>query len=244
MGYAYRGLAVACALPLVFFLAQPLTPTAIASDAPASILRHDLFVQIDPERHALVATDRLTVELPQAGPAQFSLAPPLQLDCLVLVASPASPDEPARDLPFEIDRHTAPDSPQRVTVPAAMLSAGTISLTAYYHGTINDPPKEPRHLRFVTPSETAGHIGPEGVYLSSESQWYLDVGESLTEYRLRVAVPAGWTAVSQGKVRRSGACPPDLCSQPGMMLAEWEPIPPTEALTLVANRFVAKSREW
>ena len=244
MGYAYRGLAVACALPLVFFLAQPLTPPAIASDAPASILRHDLFAQIDPERHALLATDRLTVELPQAGPVQFSLAPTLQLDRLVLVASPASPDESARDLPFEIDRHTAPDSRQRVTVPAALLSAGTISLTAYYHGTINDPPKEPRHLRFVTPSETAGHIGPEGVYLSSESQWYLDVGESLTEYRLRVAVPAGWTAVSQGKVRRSGACPPDLCSQPGMMLAEWEPIPPTEALTLVANRFVAKSREW
>ena len=244
MGYAFRGSAVACALPLVFVLAQPLTPPAIASDAPASILRHDLFVQIDPERHALCASDRLTVELPQARPVQFSLAPTLHLDRLVLIASPASPDESDRDLPFEIDRHTAPDSRQRVTVPAALVRAGTVSLTAYYHGTINDPPKEPRHLRFVTPSETAGHIGPEGVYLSSESQWYLDVGDSLTEYRLRVAVPAGWTAVSQGKVRRSGACPPDLCSQPDMTLAEWDPIPPTEALTLVANRFVGKIREW
>ena len=194
MGYAFRRSAVACSLPLVFFLAQPLAPV-IASDAPVAILRHDLFVQIDPERHALWATDRLTVELPQARPLQFSLAPTLELDRLVLVASPASPDESGRDLPFEIDRHTAPDARQRVTVSAALLSAGTISLTAYYHGTINDPPKEPRHLRFVTPSETAGHIGSEGVYLSSESQWYPDMAESLSTYRIRVALPAGWTAV-------------------------------------------------
>ena len=119
-----------------------------------------------------------------------------------------------------------------------------MTLTAYYHGTINDPPKEPRHLRFVTPSETAGHIGPEGLYLSSETQWYLDVPDSLAEYRLRVALPAGWTAVSQGKVRSIGACPSDLCSHQEVSLTEWEPIQPAEALTLVANRFVAKTREW
>jgi hypothetical protein len=226
----------------MLFLALPLKSPAMAADAPGSILRHDLFVHIDPERHALRATDRVTVELTQAHALQFSLAPTLQLDRLVLASSPASPDD--FDLPFEIDGQAAPDSRQRVTVPAAFVNTGRMTMTAYYHGTVNDPPKEPRHLRFVTPSETAGHIGPEGVYLSSETQWYLDVEESLAEYRLRVAMPAGWTAVSQGKVRRSGACPSDLCSQPGMILAEWEPMPPTEALTLVANRFVGKIREW
>ena len=244
MGYAYRGTVVACVLPLMFFLTQPLTAPAMASDASGSILRHDLFVQIDPERHALSATDRLTIELTETRAVQFSLAPTLQLDRLVVASSPSSASESSRDLPFEIDSQAAPDSRQLVTVPATSVSTGTITMTAYYHGTIDDPPKEPRHLRFVTPSETAGHIGPEGVYLSSETRWYLDVGDSLAEYRLRVAVPAGWTAVSQGKVRRSGACPSDLCSRPGMTLAEWEPIPPAEALTLVANRFVAKTREW
>ena len=242
MGNAYRGVVVACALTLLFLMAQPLPSSATVTDASASVLRHDLFVQIDPDRHALRATDRLTVELTQARAVQFSLAPTLQLDRLVLSSSAASPVE--SDLPFEMDRQGAPDSRHRVTIPAASMSTGTMTIIAYYHGTINDPPKEPRHLRFVTPSETAGYIGPEGVYLSSETQWYLDVGESLAEYRLRVALPDEWTAVSQGNVRRSGACPSDLCSEPGMTLAEWEPIPATEALTLVANRFVSKTREW
>jgi hypothetical protein len=99
-------------------------------------------------------------------------------------------------------------------------------------------------LRFVTPSETAGHIGPEGLYLSSESQWYLDIPESLSEYRLRVALPAGWTAVTQGKVRSVGSCPRELCSRADFTVTEWEPIQPTEALTLVANRFATKARDW
>ena len=244
MNHPYTWPAIACALSLIIFLTQPLTPLAMVTDAPLSLLRHDLFVQIDPERHALTATDRLTVELTQAREIRFSLAPTLQLDRLVLASSLGSPDESGRDVPFELESQAAPDSGLRVTVPANFVTPGTMSLTAYYHGTINDPPKDPRHLRFVTPSETAGHIGPEGVYLSSESQWYLDVSESLAEYRLRVAVPAGWTPVSQGKVRRSGACPLDLCSLPDMTMAEWEPSPPSEALTLVANRFVGKSRDW
>ena len=96
----------------------------------------------------------------------------------------------------------------------------------------------------MTPSETAGHIGPEGIYLSSETQWYLDVPESLSTYRLRVALPSGWTAVTQAKVRSSGSCPAGLCSNRELILTEWEPMQPTEALTLVANPFVAKTRNW
>jgi aminopeptidase N len=244
MVQAYRGLVVACALPFMFFLAQRPTAPAMATNASISVLRHDLFVEIDPERHVLRATDRLTIELTQPRAIQFMLASTLQLDRLVLVFSGGSPEQSGRDVPFEIVRQNAPGSGQRVTVPADFLTTGTMTMTASYHGTINDPPKEPRHLRFVTPSETAGHIGSEGVYLSSETQWYLDAGESLAEYRLRVALPAGWIAVSQGKVRRSGACPLDLCSEPDLTLAEWEPIPPSEALTLAANRFVAKTRDW
>jgi hypothetical protein len=103
-----------------------------------------------------------------------------------------------------------------------LLGKGPATMTAYYHGTINDPPKEPRHLRFVTPSETAGHIGPEGIYLSSETQWYLDVPESLSAYRLRVALPSGWTAVTQAKVRSSDSCPAGLCSSRDLILTEWD----------------------
>jgi aminopeptidase N len=237
------GLLLSC-----FGAAPPISITAAASDGlpvGATIRHHDQFVQIDPDRHQLVATDRMTLDLPQAQQSiTFALAPTLHLNRLVLSAADKPADESSHDIPFEIEADSASTSAQHVKVPAAILPAGTSTLTAHYHGLINDPPKEPRHLRFVTPSETAGHIGPEGVYLSSESQWYLDLPESLSTHRLRVALPSGWTAVTQGKSRTSAPCPSHLCPQGNFIMTEWELVQPSEALTLVANRFVSTMREW
>lgn len=233
------------ALWLLFCLSSSVLTTTTATPQPVSasvISRHDLFVQIDPERHALLAADRLTIEAIPGRPLRLSLAGTLHLDRLALSQSPT--DDIGRDLPFQIEREATAPFGQYITVPAALVTAGAMTLTAHYHGVIDDPPKEPRHLRFVTPSETAGHIGAEGVYLSSETQWYLDFPESLSRYRLRVALPSGWTAVTQGQRRSSAPCPAELCREAGLTLAEWETAEVSEALTLVANRFVETSREW
>jgi len=56
MGYPCRGAAFACALGLIFLVSSPLSAPGTSSDSSDSILRHDLFVQIDPEAHALLAT--------------------------------------------------------------------------------------------------------------------------------------------------------------------------------------------
>jgi aminopeptidase N len=239
MGYTDRGSALAWAFSILCVFT--LSSAAAASDDSHSILLHDLFVQIDPDRHALLATDRLTVNAGHARAVRFSLAPTLHVE---RVTRFLSMDDSERDVPYQIDRPETLGSSQHVTLPSGSVTKGTMTLTAYYRGEINDPPKEPRHLRFVTPSETAGHIGPEGLYLSSETQWYLDIPDSLSAYRLRVALPPGWTAVTQGKIRSSGPCPPELCATGEWILTEWEPIHPTEALTLVANRFVSKTRDW
>jgi hypothetical protein len=119
-----------------------------------------------------------------------------------------------------------------------------MNLVVSYHGLINDPPREPRHLRFVTPSETAGHIGSEGVYLSSETQWYPDLPESLSTYALHIALPEGWMAVTQGKPQTTMPCAVERCRRNGLFVTDWDSILPSEALTLVANRFVAKTRDW
>ena len=244
MDHRWWGPALACLSCVIILAGVPYATPAAASDVTPAIVRHDLFVQIDPERHALVATDRLTINVADGRTSQFSLAPTLRLDRLVLSSHEASSETSGGDLPFTSDTQGPSRSGQRITVSPAALMQGSKTVTAYYHGTIDDPPKEPRHLRFVTPSETSGHIGPEGVYLSSETQWYLDVPDSITEYRIRVALPDGWTAVTQGKVRKSGRCPADLCANPDWTLTEWEPIQSAEALTLVANRFVVNTRDW
>ena len=245
MSYFRKGPAFAAVILLVFIDTSFPRLTSGQPSSGQSIRHHDLFVQIDPDRHALMVVDRMTIDLPRAQRAiRLSLAPTLQLDRLVLSNPDGSADEGSHDLPFEVEHDAASSSAQHITVPAAVVTAGTMILTAYYHGSINDPPKEPRHLRFVTPSETGGHIGSEGVYLSSESQWYPDLPESLSTYRLRMGLPSGWMAVTQGKPRTSGPCPTEFCPQPGLILMEWDLTQPSEALTIVANRFVSKARQW
>jgi hypothetical protein len=228
---SHGALGIACA-------ADPALPRVV-------IRHHELFIQIVPEQHALIAKDRLTLEVPQqTTPIRFSLAPTLQIDHIALVQDSAGAESLNHDVPFEIERGSAPESAQEVSIPSHIMAAGVLTLEVHYHGVINDPPRDPRHLRFVTPSETAGHIGPEGVYVSSESSWYPDVPESLSTYALLVAVPEGWTAVTQGKAGESHACPAGLCRDDNMVLTEWAVTKPSEALTLVANTFVTTFRDW
>ncbi|MDZ4733892.1 MAG: M1 family aminopeptidase [Nitrospirota bacterium] len=234
-------------LVLVAVLGHGVFSIACAADPvlPRVVIRHhDLFLEIVPAQHALIAKDRLTLEVPSQVPIRFSLAPTLQVDHITLVQTSAGAEVSTHDVPFEIEHDSTPDSVQEVSIPARVVAAGLVTLEVYYHGVINDPPRDPRHLRFVTPSETAGHIGPQGVYVSSESHWYPDIPESLSTYALVVAVPTGWTVVTQGMAGESQACPARLCGHGQMMMTEWAVTQPSEALTLVANTFVTAFRDW
>jgi aminopeptidase N len=229
--FSHGALGIACA-------ADPVLPRVV-------IRHHDLFIQIVPEQHALIAKDRLTLEVPQPQPSiRFSLAPTLQIDHIALVQESSGAEVSIHDVPFELEHDSTPESVQEVSIPLQVMAAGLVTFEVHYHGVINDPPRDPRHLRFVTPSETAGHIGPEGVYVSSESHWYPDIPESLSTYALLVAVPTGWTVVTQGKAGESRACPVGLCRNDKMVMTEWAVTQPSEALTLVANTFVTSFRDW
>ena len=222
----------------ITYAADPITSRVV-------IRHHDLFVQIVPEQHALIAKDRLTLEVPEPQtPIRFSLAPTLQIDHIALVQELAGTEISIHDVPFELEHGSTPESVQEVSIPSQVVTAGLVTLDVHYHGVINDPPRDPRHLRFVTPSETAGHIGPEGVYVSSESYWYPDVPESLSTYALLVAVPSDWTVVTQGKAGEPHACPAGLCRSGQMMMTEWIVTEPSEAVTLVANKFATTNRDW
>jgi len=233
---------------LVALLSHGALGVALAADPvlPRVVIRHhELFVQIVPDQHELIAKDRLTLEVPQSQvPIRFSLAPTLQIDHIALVQESAGTESLIHDVPFKLEHGSTPESVQEVSIPSQVVTAGLVTLDVHYHGIIKDPPRDPRHLRFVTPSETAGYIGPEGVYVSSESHWYPDIPESLSTYALLVAVPTGWTVVTQGKAGESRACPAGLCRNDQMVTTEWAVMQPSEALTLVANTFVTTFREW
>lgn len=246
MPFGRKIIAVLC-LCLTALFSHGALGIACATDSvlPRVIIRHhDLFVQIIPDQHALIAKDRLTIEVPQQrSPIRFSLASMLTIDRIALVQESAGVESP-HDVPFELEHGSTPESVQEVRIPSQAVAAGLVVLDVHYHGTINDPPRDPRHLRFVTPSETAGHIGPEGVYISSESAWYPDVPESLSTFTLQAAVPTGWTVVTLGRAGESHACSAESCRDKNMMMTEWVVTQPSEALTLVANTFVSTFRDW
>ena len=220
------------------------TPS-VSSEKGPTIRHHDLFVQFHPDTHTLIGQDRITLNIPQTQqPIRLTLATTLTVDRMTLASEGRQAEEPAHEIPFAVTHGSGAQLTQHITIPASAVSADTITIALSYHGTINDPPKDPRNLRFVTPSETAGHIGSEGIYLSGESQWYPDVANSLSTYLLRVALPDGWIAVTQAKARGTILCPTDLCRQSGLAFTEWNRTQPSEALTLAANRFVTKMRTW
>ncbi|MDP9131824.1 MAG: hypothetical protein M3M98_01655 [Nitrospirota bacterium] len=198
-----------------------------------TIEHHQLALELLPDSHQLHATDRLTIA--GGSPEKeltFSLAPTLRLDRVEDVTSCQEFCKSGTSLAFTRSESSGQTEFQRIVLkqPSADPTNGLVQLKFSYHGVVEDPPRDPRHLRFVTPSETSGYIGPEGVYLSSESQWYPDLNDSLATYDVTVKVPDGWTAITQGT--------------PQADPARWVVSTKSEALTLVANRFVVKTRPW
>ena len=218
-------LLASCLVP-AFAVAEP-------GSHPPTIQHHQLTLELLPDSHQLIATDRLTLSGGASGrDLSFSLAPTLQVDRIQDLTHCPDPCESAPEIAFARDGAAGEKAPQRVILkqPVAGHGDGAVRIQFSYHGVIDDPPRDPRHLRFVTPSETSGHIGPEGVYLSSESQWYPDVDDSLATYDLTIKVPEGWAAVTQGLAQSDHA--------------RWLVSSKSEALTVVANRFVVKTRDW
>lgn len=205
--------------------------------SPAEILHHNLEIRLAPDRHELRAVDQMTVRASadDVQEAAFALNADLRV-VLVLEQSAAG----ARPLSVQAAPGSAAEGDgQIVTVRFSrpLVMDETVTLVWQYHGAINEPPREPRHLRFVTPSETAGHIGPEGVYLSGETRWYPDLHGSLPTFTVRVKTPDEWTVVTHGQQLARTV-------QEATATAVWDVAAGTEALTLVANRFVAAQRSW
>ena len=220
-------------------LLSEMAGAARSEPSEPTILHHRLAVELIPETHELVAEDRIELKLdPHAESVICTLAPTLQVESVAAARStvPGGSPEAADVLRFT-RLHPVDPSVQRIRVELPVNHGTHVTLIWAYRGVMNDPPREPRHLRFVTPSETAGHIGPEGVYLSGESQWYPDIVGSFSTYQVTTGVPQGWTVVAPGHKETEGR-------RNETVFTTWTIQDPSEALTVVANKFVTKARAW
>ncbi len=224
----------------VLVLLQGLGCAALSSSPPMkpafSLLRHDIQVTLDPASHRMKGLDRVTI---LAGVRELREIP-LTLNKALAVASVSRRGAPLSFHPQPLPSSTELDAARahRIVVsldpPAA--AGETFALAFDYAGEINDPPREPRHLRFVTPSETSGHIGPEGVYIGPETSWYPDVSDSLATYRVMASTPPGWETIGQGALVAREVMPEGT-------LTTWEAATPSEGLTLTAGPFVIDAQK-
>jgi len=221
---------------LIWFIVGTLVTTHIAEASTPPSIHHSLAVELDPETHSLTATD--TIHLPKSlfnqTPLSFALNPHLTIDRVevngrtVSVSKiPEGPSGPKGFMQWMIER------------PSLNLeqSKAASILTIDYHGLINDSPKTSGGLRFVRPDKTNGHIGPQGIYLTSETFWYPTWEHHLVTFDLTLTLPSDWQAITQGQEINQSLTEKQRTS-------EWGIHSPTEALTLAANRFVVQKKIW
>src|SRR5256885_15927508 len=228
------------------------SPGAPAVDPGAiNVLRHEMQLAIDPSSHRMRGMDRVTIQAGRREVREFGVT----LNKALVVAGVS---REGRLLPFsprplprstELDTQRAQQIVVRLDRPA---HAGETFLVDFDSaGEINDPPKEPRHLRFVTPSETSGYIGPEGVYIGPETYWYPDAPDSLASYRVTSTTPPGWEVIGQGglvahEARADATVATWDASACGFrspeVSAEGRFDCPAEGLTLAAGKFVVVMR--
>jgi len=166
------------ALLLAAILAVP-GRAALSAPAAAPVVAHVIDARIDPESGEIRATDRLTLP---PGADTWDLILHTGLSPRV-IAGPAELESRGSNGHLELLR---------------LRLSGQGPVTLAYGGRI-------RHdLSSVTEGMgrerqfTAGTIGPEGVFLDGASAWYPRAPDSLQTFDLRVHLPDGWRAVSQG----------------------------------------------
>ncbi len=166
---------------------------------------HDLRVTLDPDRASLSAEDRITLPAPVTK-LQFALHGELRID---------SVDGDLRLEQGEIDPYDRRiyqiqgDQPFREVGLryGGQLSHGVTTLSEGYAGG-----------RYAS----RGYVAPEGVFLSGGSGWYPDLDGARVTFRLKVDLPEGWSAISQGD---------------SIIANTWKELIPQEEIYLVAGPF-------
>lgn len=221
---------------LILLILGTLFTSSIAEAYTPPSIHHTLAVEIDPDTHRLTATD--TLHLPGNLFDQTSLSFALnshftidriELNGQTVTVSPIPTETPGQ--PTLTQWMVDPLSSTR----EQLKSSTTLKIA--YHGQIDDSPKKSGGLRFIRPDKTNGHIGPQGVYLTSETLWYPTWEHHFVTFDLRITLPSDWQAITQGQETHQSMTETHRMSH-------WTIASPTEALTLAANHFVVQKKTW
>lgn len=181
-----------------------------------AVVRHDLSVTLDPARHALAATDVLTIRADGATRLSLALARHAAVKAVTAGGKP---------IPFVVE-----DGAIVLRTPESGPGE-TVELTVAYEAVFDDPvPENP--VNTEDPGYgVAGAITARGTFLSDAASWYPDIPGSEAVFRVRVDAPEGIEAVtSGGRTQRA--------TSGGRTVSAWETALPLSGLALAAGPYV------
>lgn len=165
----------------------------------AGLPRYQIAATLAPDTHELSAD--VTLEFPASAAGtrvEFLLAAPLA----IVSSQPAVRELPAKGAGAGFTgingSSAALSGSGRARRWQAQLPAGERILTLRYRGRMDfgfDTPEQEYARGF---SETAGTLGPKGVYLAGSSLWYPWLGDTLFTFDVTARAPEGWMLVSPG----------------------------------------------
>jgi len=182
---------------------------------------HDIKVRLNPDEHRLQAEDMMT--LPEGAPSEFRIYIHKGLD--PFTSTPG----------VQLSRKDEEEYGVPVESFTVKLPPGVHTFVLGYGGVIDHPLEPVGKEQARGFSDTPGTISDKGVFLSGSSFWYPALDGGFITFTVKVELPSGWDAVSQG----------------GRTLHEkeetgtkviWESPEPQEDIYLVAARFTEYTR--
>ena len=218
-------------LVLIFLAVLPCAAEESFASSPHfdfNIQSHHLIVQVDPSRHLLKVEDRLEIDMKRGRSPTLSLFLNPQLKVTRIVDQRTGQPLTWSEAAFSGQADRLDLSLQETVEP--------LILSISYEGSLYDPVVKEKDLQFVKGDKTSGLIGPEGVYLSSDSHWYPDKPDSMAIFEVEATIPDPFRIVTQGEL--ASEKPKDGC-----WVSKWVNALPAGSLTLVAGKYSVKTRK-
>ncbi|MFB3854765.1 MAG: M20/M25/M40 family metallo-hydrolase [Vicinamibacterales bacterium] len=181
--------------------AQP-APGAAPAQGP---VEHEMKIALDPATHRLVVSDKIALaSRPPGGSVDFVLNAALRL----VRAEPAATEVPVSAGGAFFGINSTANLGRQVKVKRYRVSlppGATPEVTLAYEGEVDFGLSDEKEQYTRGFRETAGILGPEGVYLAGSGFWYPAFDQELLTFTLEVEQPAGWHVISQGNGTSRGA---------------------------------------
>lgn len=214
----YPDLIIVYALVALIVLFVPLQPIKASSGVSfgGNVVFHDMDIALLPDRNEIRVKNQ--IRLPQLKQLKFSLHAHLTIDHVEGGQIALLPSGVVARAPVPLKHYTLTAAPSAESV------------TLHYSGKINHAVMEPGQEYARSFSYTPGVISEEGIFLANSTAWYPQFENPMVSFRLNISLPAGWDAVSQGRLINA--------QQDGAQRAVvWEELHPQDDIYLVAGRF-------